>query len=245
MITAVKLGATRFGTPYAFINFGDYKLRCFTLVLWAGALAEFKKARIDVEVLVGSWVSVIGLIQTYKGSPQIVIERPSEVMVLANQKAAQAILDAPTTIGAQVPLSKNEQLRTIFSQLESGQQIPTAIGTTTNQGVGGTAKTSAPSQPTQTQGPHTSRNRQIGTILEKVIAEPPAGTSTPTGSQNQSAPMQPAQQARPNPVLPNPTKPVVPLPPAPLTPLRSPKRDLRYLWLAIGLILVCVLFAIF
>ena len=71
-----------------------------------GALAEFKKARIDVEVLVGSWVSVIGLIQTYKGSPQIVIERPSEVMVLANQKAAQAILDAPTTIASGTAIEK-------------------------------------------------------------------------------------------------------------------------------------------
>lgn len=96
MISDIHFDITRFGDPYVFLNFGDWKTGCFYLVLWSGALDKLQQSGTPFTMLsehfVGKWVSVTGLIETYaskrrKLSPQMVVENPTSIRFLTEREA--------------------------------------------------------------------------------------------------------------------------------------------------------------
>lgn len=60
-ILDVKPGKSKFGKPYIFINFGDWRGNIFKVSIWSEGLAKFKV--IPDESWVNKWVSVIGLME--------------------------------------------------------------------------------------------------------------------------------------------------------------------------------------
>lgn len=97
-IVASHRNLTRFGKPYVFLNFGDFRKGCCTLVIWSEALIDFELDNRQPEDLVGRWVSVVGLIQEYRNRrfgtrfSQIVIESASQIRPLSGEEAARELL---------------------------------------------------------------------------------------------------------------------------------------------------------
>src|SRR5207244_1424305 len=94
-VTGVRRGLTRFGKPYAFVNFGSYQAGCFNLVLWSQALELFERGGHDLESYRGRWASVTGLLMVYRprdgagrGRPQIAVSLPSEIQLIDEREAA-------------------------------------------------------------------------------------------------------------------------------------------------------------
>lgn len=89
---ARKMTRTKEPRPYLFITFGDWRAGpTFRLVMWSEAL-EFLDC--DPEGLVGQWVAVTGLAQRYQVTPQIALEHPRQLRVLAGgETEAQQLMD--------------------------------------------------------------------------------------------------------------------------------------------------------
>jgi tetratricopeptide (TPR) repeat protein len=87
-------GVTRYGDPYVFLNFGDWRQGDFKLVIWSDALKLFQAKGIDLSNYTGKWVSVTGLIKEYRKEkyfqqPEIEIEVPSEIEILSGSEEAE------------------------------------------------------------------------------------------------------------------------------------------------------------
>jgi len=65
--------------PYVFMNFGDWRKKCFTLVIWSAGLELFLSAGLRVTEYKSKWVNVTGVISEYQGRPQIQITVPSQI----------------------------------------------------------------------------------------------------------------------------------------------------------------------
>ena len=88
-ITSTYTGTDKRGNAYSFLNFGT---RSFTIVCWSKVRAQLDK-RIAVEDLKGRWVRITGTIQLYNGSPQIQLERESQLH-LETAERIEALLRA-------------------------------------------------------------------------------------------------------------------------------------------------------
>jgi hypothetical protein len=91
-------GMTRYGQPYVFLNFGNYRAGCFTVVLWSEALDRLQQAGKRIGDYQGSWVSVTGLLTVYQSrstyrsgarvpQPQILINMPGDIRRLTEDEA--------------------------------------------------------------------------------------------------------------------------------------------------------------
>jgi hypothetical protein len=70
-VTEVFCGKSQDGKPHIFLNFGNWKGRCFTVVLWGEAYDEIRKQKMDFNTLLNKWISSTGIITSYKHRPQI------------------------------------------------------------------------------------------------------------------------------------------------------------------------------
>lgn len=65
-VVSVKIGRTRYGKPYVFVNFGDWRGNSVKLTIWSEGLESMSNSPDDSWV--GKWLSVTGLIEPpYKG----------------------------------------------------------------------------------------------------------------------------------------------------------------------------------
>jgi hypothetical protein len=89
-------GRTKFGDPYMFINFGDWKSGCFYIVLWQDILDDFYSRGVNPNEWRGKWVAVTGMLTSYVRSgmvsPQIQLERASQVRILQGEEEAKLLL---------------------------------------------------------------------------------------------------------------------------------------------------------
>ena len=100
-IDASKSLLTRTGKPYTFLNFGAWPAQTFTIVIWQEGLAALSANGISPTSLVGKWVSVTGVIASFGGKPQTVIELPTQIQVLSGETEANQRLKfkpSPTVV---------------------------------------------------------------------------------------------------------------------------------------------------
>lgn len=88
-VTEVFEGMTRDGEPHYFLNFGNWKGRCFTAVIWSDALKEIKKEGFDIGEFVNKWVSTSGVLTSYKHRPQIAFSSLIGFEVLSGEDEAK------------------------------------------------------------------------------------------------------------------------------------------------------------
>jgi len=86
-ITDIHEDTTRYGQPYVFLNFGDWR-RDFHLVVWSGALGLFSAEGLKISGYKGKWISITGVLSSYKNRPQIEVEMPSQIEVLSGKREA-------------------------------------------------------------------------------------------------------------------------------------------------------------
>ncbi|WPV67792.1 hypothetical protein [Chitinophaga sp. LS1] len=101
-ISGKYLGSTSLGAPYMFLNFGPFPHQTFTLVIWQEGIATLTAKGMSPVSLVGKYVSVTGVITSYNGNPQMIIEQPTQIQILANEgEVNQRLRQQP--IGTAVP----------------------------------------------------------------------------------------------------------------------------------------------
>lgn len=84
-ITDYRSAHTRYGSPYIFLNFGDWRQKCFTVVIWSEALDLFTVAGKDPTEYIDQWVCVNGILTSYDQKPQIVVNSPTEIEKLSGE----------------------------------------------------------------------------------------------------------------------------------------------------------------
>lgn len=85
-------GTSKDGTPHVFLNMGYWRLKCFTIVLWDGALELYEASSKNPDEYQDQWLSVTGMLTVYERRPQILINSPTDIQVLAGEKEAQKLL---------------------------------------------------------------------------------------------------------------------------------------------------------
>lgn len=106
-ITDYRSATTRYGSPYIFLNFGNWRQKCFTVVIWSEALNLFNVAGKDPLAFIDQWVCVNGMLTSYNNKPQIVVSSPTEIENLIDEAEAQQRLSRrrPKTIISNVKRS--------------------------------------------------------------------------------------------------------------------------------------------
>ncbi|MRS02361.1 hypothetical protein EG832_03910, partial [bacterium] len=84
-------GLSRDKVPHVFLNFGNWKLKCFTVVLWDEALNLLNDIGTDPLEYQNKWVSVTGLLTSYKRRPQMIINTPFDIEILDEERVHQKI----------------------------------------------------------------------------------------------------------------------------------------------------------
>jgi serine/threonine protein kinase len=97
------------GSTYMFLNFGRYPNQTFTLVIWEGGIKVLTKKGMSPSSLVGKYVSVIGVINKFKGTPQIIIDLPKQIQILSGKTEAEQILQTENKQQAKVKQSQNTE----------------------------------------------------------------------------------------------------------------------------------------
>ncbi len=119
-----RYGTTRYGKPYIFLNMTwPFPQHTFTIVLWSEALAAFGKQNDPVQYC-NHWVSVTGVVEVYKGKPQIAVEVPSQITQLAGESEAKDRLSASArTTRMAVPAQVKTQPEPAFRRIDPIQDL--------------------------------------------------------------------------------------------------------------------------
>lgn len=173
-ISAIKSARTKYGDPYTFLNFTySWPDHTFTIVIWQEGIAALTAKGMSPTSLVGKFVSVTGIIGSYSGKPQMIIEQPTQIQILANESEAnQRLKQKP--INTTVPLPQqtkkvNDKEVDIFNALYKNKPVHTppkpTLATTSNSAT--TQKQATHTQPTTTynsssQATNTSKSNNSG-----------------------------------------------------------------------------------
>ncbi len=104
-------GKTRDGHPHIFLNVGNWRTKCFTVVLWGEAYEELvRKGVSSKELYEGKWISVRGVLTSFRRRLQIALDTPIGVEVLKGEGEAKIRLGMDT-------LPEYEDLQTAKSDI--------------------------------------------------------------------------------------------------------------------------------
>lgn len=193
-VVGYRRGATRFGSPYVFLNFGDWRQGAFYVALWEEVLTEFERRGLKPEALRGQWVSVTGLITSYQHktatskSPQIQLERVHNLRLLSEEEARQ-YLAAARLNGAsgrnrdRIEQHRGQHQQTTLTQPSPGQRsspTPSPGQTSPGRGRRHSQQSSGSPSPQRNKPSNRDRLRQHG---HKRPSHPrsTARSGTPTG----------------------------------------------------------------
>ncbi|MFZ4617217.1 MAG: AarF/UbiB family protein [Rectinemataceae bacterium] len=101
-VLEVKHGITKYGLPYVFVNFSDWRNDCFKLSIWSEGLDTF--ANEPSASWAGKWISAVGLVdEPYRGARSyatqlsITIQDSSQVRFIDDAEARYRLGEAPAT----------------------------------------------------------------------------------------------------------------------------------------------------
>lgn len=90
-IEEIFTGMSRDNVPHVFFNFGNWKMKCFTVVLWDEALSLMQTTGIDPQEYKDKWVSVTGMLTSFKRRPQMIVNTPFDIEILDEERVNQKI----------------------------------------------------------------------------------------------------------------------------------------------------------
>lgn len=182
-ISGKHSGLTYHGSSYMFLNFGLYPNQTFTLVIWQEGISGLTAKGMSPNSLVGKYVSVTGVISSYGGKPQMIIEQPTQIQILAsesevNQRLKQKPINK-TVQPQQQPKKVIDKEVDIFNTLYKNKPVytppkPTATQApkpvTTPTYKPPTTTYSSPSQTTKTKSNSNSSSNNNGCIVPIIFA---------------------------------------------------------------------------
>ncbi|AEJ18282.1 nucleic acid-binding OB-fold tRNA/helicase-type [Gracilinema caldarium] len=96
-VREVKYGFTKYGKPYAFVNFTDWKQDGIKLIFWSEDLEACRDRKPDV-TWEGKWISAIGLVDEPYKSPKfstlqysITIHEPNQIRLISESEARRRL----------------------------------------------------------------------------------------------------------------------------------------------------------
>jgi hypothetical protein len=129
IISGNHSGLTYSGSSYIFLNFGRYPNQTFTLVIWQEGINALKTKGMSPNSLVGKYVSVTGVIGSYGGKPQMIIELPTQIQILSGKIAADQRLSIkpipPPTPPILPPKGVDNKEKNVLDDLYRGRPIYT------------------------------------------------------------------------------------------------------------------------
>jgi serine/threonine protein kinase len=106
-VTDVFEGNTRDGHPHLFLNFGNWRAKCFTVVLWGEAYRQWKEKSDAAEnMYLDRWVSVHGTLTSYKNRMQIAFDEPFGLEILPDEYEARRRLGVQTIFQMNNPIER-------------------------------------------------------------------------------------------------------------------------------------------
>ena len=103
LLSGIHKGRTIGGKPYYFLNMDRYPNQTFTITVWSEGINSLTSAGFSPESLVGKWVSIIGVITSYKNQPQTVAEQASQIQILPNEHEARKKLQLKKSTATPYP----------------------------------------------------------------------------------------------------------------------------------------------
>jgi hypothetical protein len=174
------------GKPYYFLNFGVYPNQTFTITVWSDGIASLTAAGVPPSSLARKWVSVVGVITSYRGNPQIVADLASQIQILQNEQEAGDRLQLKRTTSVPLPqpispapLKGYDKEQKVFDNLYQNYPVynpppakpapkPTPIQTPTP--VQNYTPPTQYSTPSSSYKPQSSGNSNNGCIVPIVLA---------------------------------------------------------------------------
>lgn len=117
----IYYGKTKDNQPHIFINFGNWKARCFTVVLWGEGYQHLDQLLDSGKIIKDQWLSVSGLLTAYHQRPQIAIDTPYGLEYLKNAE------EAYYRLGLKIPPNeqKNEEIIKVYQKIK--ESVPQTI----------------------------------------------------------------------------------------------------------------------
>ena len=91
-VSEIFRGTSKDDTPHVFLNMGSWRWKCFTIVLWNEALQLFVASGKNPDEYQDQWMSVTGMLTAYERRPQILINSPTDIQLLAGEEEAKKLL---------------------------------------------------------------------------------------------------------------------------------------------------------
>jgi serine/threonine protein kinase len=127
-VREIKRGITKYGLPYVFVNFADWRYDCFKLTIWSEGLGSFPLE--PNASWRGRWLSAIGLVDEPFESPasrstqlSITIQDSSQVRFIEESEALYRLGRTPTSAASAGRLSITSQTA---SMENIGSQAPSS-----------------------------------------------------------------------------------------------------------------------
>ena len=186
-ILDVKLDKSRFGKPYIFINFGDWRGNIFKVSIWSEGLAKLKI--IPDESWVNKWVSVIGLMEPPYRNAKLKYSHLSITVTSVGQLNVLTHEDALWRLGSMKGSNSGDKLKVgnsntqILGGILAGKNVTDGI----KQPIMPTPRPTLV-RPTQPVGPISANRAILDQIKASTPTTPSVNTSVnPWGTSQQSS----------------------------------------------------------
>lgn len=183
-IFTARKGTTKHGDPYYFLNMGGYyPNHTFTVVLWKETINAMSALGINPNDFDDEWMSVTGVISSYKGRAQVYIEQATQIQKLSGQAEAQQRLRIrPQGASRQKPSVPtqpkfaNKEIEVLTQLYGNKQATPVTKQQTTAQKT-----TTSTYKPTTTYSTTPSKKNNSGCMVQVVGFILGAGIGALTG----------------------------------------------------------------
>lgn len=109
-IEEIFTGESRDHVPHVFLNLGNWKMKCFTIVLWDEALSLLNATDLSVDSFANRWVTVTGMLTAYRRRPQIIVNTPFDIEILDEDQVSALIEESSSRWFQNRPLSKVQRI---------------------------------------------------------------------------------------------------------------------------------------
>jgi serine/threonine protein kinase len=92
MVAQVHTTRKSLRRPYTLLNFGVFPDHTFTVVLRSPVLSAWQSSGLHPQTIIGKWIKVSGVMASYKGKPQMEVDGPAQIQILAGEFAAQQLV---------------------------------------------------------------------------------------------------------------------------------------------------------
>ena len=170
-IFTARRGTTKHGDPYYFLNMGgSFPLHTFTVVLWKETISAMSALGINPNDFDDEWISVTGVVSSYRGRPQVYIEQATQIQKISQVEALQRLRIKPQSSSTHKPSVHtppkvaNKEID-VLTQLYGHRQVTPVAKQTANQRA---SQRITSYQPKTTYSSTSNKKSNSGCVLQVI-----------------------------------------------------------------------------